>query len=133
MYIVIKKLNCCRESISSGGRVGWLVEWVGSIPAPVRVSRCHWARRLTRTAPDELAVTLRGWHCRRCVNVCMKGWMTVNTVKRFGYKSTLDKSAILMRTFTICYNEFLYLFKFFHYGCCKKTFPRQFPSLLQIK
>ena len=39
----------------------------------LRVSRCPWARHLTLTAPDELAVAVCGWLRRRCVNVCMNG------------------------------------------------------------
>ena len=35
---------------SSGGRAGWLVTWA---------SKCPWARHLTLTAPDELAVAMR--------------------------------------------------------------------------
>ena len=30
-----------------------------------------WARHLTLTAPDELAVPLHVWLCRRCVNACI--------------------------------------------------------------
>ena len=41
-------------------------------PAPPSwVLMCPWARHLTLTAPDELAVALHGWLCRRCVNVCI--------------------------------------------------------------
>ena len=38
---------------------------------PSCVLICSWARQLTLTAPDELAVALHGWLCRRCVNVCI--------------------------------------------------------------
>ena len=49
-------------------------------PAPPSwVSMCSWARHLTLTAPDELAVALHGWLCHRCVNVwinrCKSLWI----------------------------------------------------------
>ena len=58
--------------------------WVGSnlISRAVcgsGVWRRPWARRLTLTAPEELAVALRGWPCHRCVN----GWMLAYIVKHW--------------------------------------------------
>ena len=35
------------------------------------VSRCPWARLLTLTAPDELAVALHGWHLQQWMDVCV--------------------------------------------------------------
>ena len=46
------------------------------------MSRCPWARDLTLTAPDELAVAMHGAHFCRCVNVCTNGWKLGNVVKR---------------------------------------------------
>ena len=43
--------------IATGGNASW-------------VSRRPWARRLTLTCPDELAVVFHGWH-RQCVNACV--------------------------------------------------------------
>ena len=45
------------------------------------LAECH--QDLTLTAPDELTVALRGWRRRRCVNMCMNGWMFSNIVKLF--------------------------------------------------
>ena len=44
---------------------------IRSLSLPSWVSRCPWARTLTLTAPDELAVVLHACLRRRCVNVCM--------------------------------------------------------------
>ena len=38
---------------------------------PSWVLMCPWARHLTLTAPDELAVAFHGLLCRRCVNLCI--------------------------------------------------------------
>ena len=58
------------------------------------VTRCPWARHLTLTAPKELALALHGWYHRRCVNVCMNGWMLGNIVKRFGWPLVTKKPSI---------------------------------------
>ena len=76
---------------SSGGRVGWLV----TAMLLVRVSRCPWARHLTITAPDELAVALHCWLRRWCVNVCMNGWMLGNILRRFRWPQVTKKHYII--------------------------------------
>ena len=69
----------CRGASSSGARAGWLV--TARLIDDPRLLECRgvpWARHLTLTASDELAVALHGWVSRRCVNVCMNGWMSGN-------------------------------------------------------
>ena len=71
-----------------GGREGWLVAGRLLVRPPVSLS----VEQDALTAPDELAVALRGWLHRRCVNVCMNGWMLGNVVKRFEWP--LNRKAV---------------------------------------
>ena len=92
------RASVVRESGSEGGCGGsiatdpWLRRYSGlagnrkvasSIPSECRGVPERDA--LTLTAPDELAVALRGRHRRRYVNVCVcvTGWMLGDVVKRF--------------------------------------------------
>ena len=87
LYSVLQQKKCFSlmstkaegAACGSGGRVGWLV----TRRFLVRVLRCPWAKHLTLTAPDELAVALHAWHCRGWGNVCVNGWMSGSIVKRF--------------------------------------------------
>ena len=83
----------------SGGRAGRLVT------GRFLVLRCPWARRLTWTAPDKLAVALHGWRRRRCVNAWMNGWMWGNIVKRFEWPLSLN--AVYLPLTSVLYDMYL--------------------------
>ena len=87
-----------------------LIYWVQS-PAPPRVLMCPWARHLTLNAPDELAVALHGWLCRRCVNVC------INWCKSLWIKASAKCRKCKCKT--VSYQSIHYLFL--------QTFKTHFP------
>ena len=72
-------------------------------PAPPSwVLRCPWARHLTSTAPDELAIALNGWLQLRCASVCRNGWILGNIVKCFEWP-LVRKALYKWSPFTISY------------------------------
>jgi hypothetical protein len=83
------------------------------VQSPTRVLQSPWARHLTLSAADKLAVALHVWHSRQCVNVCRMGDREAIILKRLG--SPLDRKAIdKCITFTI--NHYVKIF-FRDYVC----------------
>ena len=80
---ILVSLQCFPPSHTQTNAYCWAavaqeVEWVDW---QSERSRCPWPRYLPLTNPDELAVAVNVWHCCRCRNVCMNGWMVGNNCK----------------------------------------------------
>ena len=102
-------------------------------PAPPSwVSMCPWAKHLTLTAPDELAVALHGWLCRRCVYVCINRckslWMKASAAcPNCNWCSYLDQGSrlppFIRWLLGLFFRRFVYRYK-------KKGSPQQVEMLV---